>query len=160
MTMSDIPSFSPTSQVLTPQMLQALSILTGKFTGTVVPQRKRKTIGQKAYEKSFICTTTGKWQSSCRIFIPEPNIEYPQISIFLSFENAKGSCFIRMSLDQLKATIDELSHSISDIDARLPQLQSKSILYEAKQKELDMIRESMMMPHTDTDEVENFNTGS
>lgn len=98
--------------------------LTSLFSGTMKPI-KRKMSATPAFNQSVIIGKDGDLFSRARVWVYEPTVEYPEISVMFQLKNASGSCFTKLTIDDLQELQSKLADWIAGIQAVYPGLTTK-----------------------------------
>lgn len=98
--------------------------LQNMFKGTVKPI-KRRMAAQPAFNQSVIIGKDGDLFSRARVWVYEPSYQYPEISIMFQLKNASGSCFTKLTLNDLQELQGKLNDWITGIQTLLPGLETK-----------------------------------
>jgi hypothetical protein len=126
------------------------------FTGTVKPKRYRRPASVPVFNRNIVIAQEGDLFTKVRCWVYEPTIEWPDTSILLQLKNGAGSCFCRLSLDDISILVEALTQWKSELLQLLPSLLNKKAsiqsLLDKYQQTMEFLQAQGEIPQQDEED--------
>lgn len=114
--------------------MQDNSYLNNLYQGIIKPMQ-RKHYSKPVFIEVFTIGKAGKYFTNVKVWLREPTKDFPQIGLFISFNNGNGSSFSRLeNPEEIQTLIDFLTKCKSQIISLYPEMQGKLAAIEAADK--------------------------
>lgn len=121
------------------------------FSGQLAPHFARRR-SHPVIERKLPIGTEGNLFTLIKVWVYEPTVQFPTVSIFFSANNGRGSCFTRLTSAELRALAIWLQTTADEIDKVIPQLEARQAIIENKLEEINklniMMKQMNLNPET------------